>query len=386
MRKALLTAFGLLIINLFYGQEHTDKLDIILNRLEEIKTASYYSISSSSSPGDTLVFHTYDRYINMYINPTDTFLGAGFSTSSIDDHYEFDLCYDGTYCVRFDWSDKSVEVDTLTNDRYRRPIAPFFVRVKSLIEYAKDNIDSSIVTYQEFRDSIKIYFYFEDRIVEFDLNSSVWESVGKVSRYELIVDKNFLPNKLIRRMPHQTSWETCTNIRTSQHLDYVFSAIQQIPVDFEIKGLERIEPKSYELEGKLAPDWKLKEIGGDSIALSELKHEVILIQFTGIGCGPCHASIPFLKQLVVDKIEDDFELLCIETWSMNISGIERYKDKNEIYYKFLVSRNEVKNNYKVKGVPTFYILDENKIIKKVIVGYQKGVTDKEIIKIIYELL
>jgi len=111
-----------------------------------------------------------------------------------------------------------------------------------------------------------------------------------------------------------------------------------------------------------------------------------LLQFTGIGCGPCHASIPFLKALAEDYKDKDFELLCIETWSKNISGIERYKAKNELNYPFLVGNTNLKENYKIQGVPAFFILDENRIIKKVNVGYKKGETEKTIIESIDALL
>ncbi len=387
MKKTFFTVIGFMIICQIYGRGQTAKLDNILQHLEEIKTASYYSKSSSSAPGDTLAFRTYERYVNMYINPADTFLGASYTTSSIDDNTALDMCYDGTYKVRFDWTNRNVQIDTLSSNPNRRPTAPFFMKVKSLIQYTKDNIDSSTIKYFEFKDSIKINISFKDKIVEFmSLKPFIRESEGKVSRYEIVIDKNYLPYKFIRKMPHQTSWETCSNIQISNHLDFEFSSVQQIPADFKIKGRERGEPKSYELEGTTATDWKLKEIYGDSISLRELEQKVILIQFTGIGCGPCHASIPFLKKIAVDYKGKDFELICIETWSNNIAGIERYKDKNELNYKFLVSKNEIKDEYKIQGVPTFFILDDKRVIKKVIVGYQKGDTDKEIIKIIDDML
>lgn len=387
MKKTLIIGFGILICNVSLCQSKTEYLVNVLKKLDDIKTASYYSKSSSSAPGDTLAFITHERYVNMYINPADTFLGASYSTSSIDNLAEFDLCYDGTYSVRFDWENRKVQVDTLTNNRYRRPMAPFFIKAKSLIEYAIENIDNSIVKYNIFHDSIKISFYFHGKIIEFmGLTPFIKESPDKVSRYELWVDKNHIPCKFIRKMPHQTSWEICSKIKTSNDLDHEFHALMKIPVDFAIKGRESRKNTTPELEGKTAADWKLKEIYGDSISLSDLKSKVILIQFTGIGCGPCHASIPFLKQLVIDNKEKDFELICIETWSKNISGIERYKDKNELNYKFLVSKSKIKDKYKIQGVPVFFILDEKRVIKKVIVGYQKGVTGKEIKNTINELI
>jgi thiol-disulfide isomerase/thioredoxin len=266
-------------------------------------------------------------------------------------------------------------------------MAPFFIKVKSLIQYTKDHIDSAMVKYYEFEDSTKIKIYFKDKIAEFmGLKTFIIPSKGKISQYEIVIDKSFLPYKLIRKMPHQTSWETCSNIQVSTNMDFEFSSLQQIPADFKIKGRERGKPKSYELEGTKAPDWKLKEIYGDSISLSQIKKKVILLQFTGIGCGPCHSSIPFLKKLASDYNDKDFTVVSIETWSNNIGGIERYKDKNKMNYRFLVSKTETKDRYKIQGVPTFFILDRKRMIKKVVVGYQEGETDREIIKIIEDML
>ena len=248
-------------------------------------------------------------------------------------------------------------------------------------------MDSVTVEHYDLQDSTKFHFYFKDKLVDFvGLKPLEFQSDGKTSKYELVVDRSFLPYRLIRRMPHQVTWETCTDIQTSQYLDFEFNAIQQIPAHFKIEGFKMGKQKAYELEGQPAPAWKLQEIQGDNIDLGELKHKVILLQFTGIGCGPCHASIPFLKQLGRDKKEADFEILSIETWSQNIAGMERYKDKNNIDYRFLVSTPQVSENYKVESVPIFFLLDKNRVINKVIVGYQKGVTDKTINDAIDRLL
>jgi hypothetical protein len=42
--------------------------------------------------------------------------------------------------------------------------------------------------------------------------------------------------------------------------------------------------------------------------------------------------------------------------------------------------------YQVNSVPVFFILDENRAIRKVINGYQKGTTDKEIKDTVDKLL
>lgn len=371
-----------------FSQSKTEYLQTLLKTLSDIKTATYFSESSSSAPGDSLAFITYKRFVQMYINPADTFIGASFSSSFLDDVEKFDLCYDGNYEVRFNWDNKTVQIDTLTNDRRRPLMPPFFITVKSLFEYAIKNIDSSKIDINIFQDSTKINFTFSGKVVEFiGLATFICNIPYKVSRYVVLIDnKNNLPYKYIRKMPHQTSSELCTDIKVSNEKLYEFVAARHIPVDFTIVGREPIIEIPNELEGQAAPVWNLKETNGDSISLNDLKSKILLLQFTGIGCGPCHASLPFLEQLLIDLKNEDFELLSIETWSNNLSGIQRYKELNGLKYKFLLANKEVKTEYKVSSVPSFFILDEKHIIRKVIFGYEKGVTDKMIRTTINQLL
>ncbi len=76
----------------------------------------------------------------------------------------------------------------------------------------------------------------------------------------------------------------------------------------------------------------------------------------------------------------------MKTWSNNIEGLKRYQEQNAFNFIFLKSEENVNNDYEVKSVPTFFILDENRVIRKVINGYGKGSTDKMILESINELL
>ena len=121
-------------------------------------------------------------------------------------------------------------------------------------------------------------------------------------------------------------------------------------------------------------------------SLNELKSKIILIQFTGIGCGPCHASIPFLKSLMEDYNKKGFELLQIETTNANIKALKSYHDKNEINCNYLLSNKKINSDYKIKGVPVFIILNDKRIVKNVIIGFRKGETEQVIIEALNQLL
>lgn len=387
MKKIIFIGIIILAPNWIFGQSKTIDLNKILANLNEIKSASYCNEYSSSIPDDTLLFKKGDRFVQMQINPADTFLGVSFLYSPTNNHTAFNYCYNKDYFVDFDWKSKSVQIDTLNDNPYR-PIPPFFMRAKTLIKYAINNMDSTEISYKYFQDSVEINFYFKDKIVEaLHLTPFVVKMPGKTSHYVLWVDKkNNLPFKLTRNMPHETTSDVCSNLKINDKLEQIIDPIKLIPTDFSIKVKTNYRAAVKELKGQVAPDWKLKEIGGDSLSLKELKSKVLLLQFTGIGCGACHGSIPFLKELAIDNIYKDFKIISIETFSENLSKLQRYKRKNEFNYSYLVSKKKMKERYSVEAVPVFFILDENRIIRKVMSGFNPEKTKKEITETIEKLL
>jgi thiol-disulfide isomerase/thioredoxin len=187
-------------------------------------------------------------------------------------------------------------------------------------------------------------------------------------------------------MSTNTSWEACTNVKLNNTSIDDFIPSNYFPPDYKIAVRGKGKSVKIDLTGKIAPDWTLNDFDGNPVALKDLKSKILIIEFTGIGCGPCHASIPFLKQLMTDYKSENLELISIETWSKNLEGIKRYYINNNLNYKYLVSSKDVVKDYQVIAVPALFILDENRVIRRVIQGYKKGTTDKEIRDLINSLI
>ena len=105
------------------------------------------------------------------------------------------------------------------------------------------------------------------------------------------------------------------------------------------------------------------------------------------GCGACQAAVPFLKKLKELFSNEEFDLIAIESWSHNASAIRNYAKRKDLNYTILNATNEVIKQYQTGGAaPFFFILDQKRIIRKIIRGYSTENTDKEIINAIKELL
>lgn len=366
----------------------------VLNNLDQIKSATYISVRSSSQPYDTLKNITSTYFTKEYSNPKDTFVGAYSAHFQPSDTSKMNFFYDGMAKGYLDWTDKTIMIDSFQNNPlpYRAVNAPFYTRTKTILKYAMETKDSITIEMKDMGDSVQFCLTIYDNIVEFIGNHIVYDSqdvssIGEISRYDMWIHKSDdLPYRIRRKMPHETTWETCKNVKLSNNNTDVFLATKYFPTDFTLEYRGKDKAVKNDLEGKVAPDWILKDADNNTIVLKELRSKVLMIQFTGVGCGACHAAIPFLKQLVTDYKDKDFEFISIECWDTKSDGIKRYQDKNSFNFKFLMSTKAVTESYHIQPVPEFLILDKDRVIRKVIMGYEKGTTDKVIRDAINELI
>lgn len=402
MKKTSLVVTSILVILMSLILINGCKVDInkndyllkVLDNLEKIKSATYYSTVSASMPGDTLEFKTYSRHTEEYFNPSDTSVGSSFAVTQQDRTHKTSWFYDGIAFTYLLWDEKRISIDSFqTSTLPHRPIGtPFFNYTKSIIKYALDTKDSITTDLKDFGDSIKFSLYIPYKVVEFHgkpvANDNPYLSnKDEYSRYDIWIKKsNYLPYRYRRNMPHETSWQTCKNVEFNKDKIENFIVSKYFPKDFPISVQGRQKTEKVDLVGKVAPDWFLQDINNSRIGLKDLKSKVIMIQFSGIGCGPCHMSIPFLKKLATEYKNMDFDFVSIETWSDNIEGIKRYQKNNDLNYIFLLSTEEISSSYQVGAVPVFYILDKDRVIRKIIEGYSEGTTDKVIKDAIKELI
>jgi thiol-disulfide isomerase/thioredoxin len=369
-------------------------LQKVLNNLENINSVTYNSTISASAPGDTLEFVTFSRYSEEYVNKADTTIGSSFTVTQQDSTHKTSWFYDGTAFTYLLWDEKKIEIDSfLTNNLPVRPVAtPFFNYTKSILRYSLETKDTISTDLKDFGDSIKFSLFIPHKVIEFHGKPVIYYNPylsrkDEYSRYDIWIKKsNSLPFRYVRHMPHQTSWEKCKNAEFNKKNNKDFIVSEYFPKDFPISVRGKQQSVNIDLTGKIANDWSLKDVNNNTVSLKDLKSKVILIQFSGIGCGPCHASIPFLKKLVGEYKNMDFELISIETWSKNIDGIKRYQKNNDLNYRFLLSTEDLTKSYNVKLVPVFYILDKDRVIRKIIEGYSENTTDKEIRDAINKLI
>jgi thiol-disulfide isomerase/thioredoxin len=375
--------------------DHSAYIRSVLTNLEKIESATYNSHVESYAPGDTSPAFTSLRFYKEYRNHSDTTIGSGFITFLQKDTTRMTFCYDGKMRATVYEDEKVMVIDSFKNSNlpFRPLTPPFFNYSSSILRYVLETRDSLSVYFDDHVDSLKLTAtIYAGKQVEFFgkpfyLNDP-YSKGDEVSKYEIWINKKSnLPYKIRREMSHDISVWNISIARFSKERLENFNAEEYFPADLKSVAYGTIrKPLKNDLEGKIAPDWILKDADNNILALSNIKTKVLLIQFTSVSCGPCRASVPFLKELATEYRNKDFELVSIESWTRNTNVLKNYKNKNNFEYKFLMSTDEVTRDYKITSVPVFFILDKNRVIKKIITGYGEGTTDKEIRDVIEKIL
>nr|NQU89105.1 TlpA family protein disulfide reductase [Bacteroidota bacterium] len=375
----------------------TDYLKKVLNNLETIESATYTIISENWCHGDTVASDIYYSFVKEYDNPSDTTIGSKFVRLNSSDTSILEFCYDGEMRALVYNDEKRIVLDSFNvNPKPFRPLAPpFFNYAKSILTYALETNDSISLDIKDLKDYVylKLTIYEENQVEffgkAFHMPISPYTYGENTSIYELWIDKtNNLPFKTRREMYHNISVRICENLELNVIDIQDFKASDYFPEDYRIESyrLGGKRKKKNELIGKEAPGWILQTKDKLPFSLTDLKSKVSMIQFTSVSCGPCKASIPFLKELSSIYKKEDFDFVAIECTSRNTNVLKSYMNRNQFEYKFVLSTKEVLKSYSIRSFPIFYILDENRIIRNVIYGYGKGSTENEIKTIINELI
>ncbi len=109
--------------------------------------------------------------------------------------------------------------------------------------------------------------------------------------------------------------------------------------------------------GSAAPDWQLKTVGGETVALAELRGKVVVLDFWANWCGPCRKLEPLFDQLVSEYQSHPVKFFTLSIWPDQDFDPRVYLNEHKMASTFLIGTDAVAGDYGIWGMPTYFVID-----------------------------
>ena len=132
---------------------------------------------------------------------------------------------------------------------------------------------------------------------------------------------------------------------------------------------------SYKL-GDVMYDFSIQTSDGNTFTLSEeLKEkEMVLLNFWGIGCGPCAAEFPTMNSAAI-SYADKVSVLAVSAWGDTKEAVANYKQQTGLTFDMASDSIGICSKFNVGPVPHSVIIDRYGVIVFSHVGSMTAISD-----------
>jgi peroxiredoxin len=120
--------------------------------------------------------------------------------------------------------------------------------------------------------------------------------------------------------------------------------------------------------GKVAPDFALQTLKGETVRLSDYRGKKVIVNFWATWCPPCRAEIPDFQKLYENN---DVEILAVNLTATEQSKehVSEFVEKFGMTFPVLVDEHSfVTATYQVRAYPTSFMVDSSGRIQFVAMG------------------
>jgi peroxiredoxin len=123
-------------------------------------------------------------------------------------------------------------------------------------------------------------------------------------------------------------------------------------------------------QGFLAPDFDLKTPSGESVKLSDLRGQAVLVNLWATWCPPCRAEMQTIDKVYNEYKDRGFTVLAINmTYQDDALAVGPFVKEQGLSFPILLDEtSEIANAYQLRSLPSSFFIDRKGIINEVVIG------------------
>jgi peroxiredoxin len=120
--------------------------------------------------------------------------------------------------------------------------------------------------------------------------------------------------------------------------------------------------------GDTAPDFALESLSGETLRLSDMRGQAVMINFWAVWCGYCRIELPAMQAVYQVYQDQEFVVLAVDVQESR-DLVEAFVEDAGLTFPILLDqRAEVTSLYRIRGLPTSYFVDRDGVITAVHLG------------------
>ncbi len=127
--------------------------------------------------------------------------------------------------------------------------------------------------------------------------------------------------------------------------------------------------------GRPAPEFKAFHLNGSVFHSTELRGEIVLLDFWAVWCPPCIEAIPKLNRLQKEFGSKNLKVLGIAVYSGTSGDVRRFMQEHKMEYMVVLGDEEALEAFGVIGYPTYFLVDPEGKVRHQYVGELQNLYD-----------
>lgn len=129
--------------------------------------------------------------------------------------------------------------------------------------------------------------------------------------------------------------------------------------------------------GKLAPDFRLSTLDGQTVSLSDYRGQPVLLNFWQRRCLPCRFEMPFLQEVYEQRADEGLVVLGVNLLEDQATVREFVQELGLTFPILLATTPEVLVDYNIRPLPVTFLIDKDGIIQDIHIGAFTSVPEIE---------
>lgn len=123
-------------------------------------------------------------------------------------------------------------------------------------------------------------------------------------------------------------------------------------------------------QGFLAPEFELKTSSGESVKLSDLRGQAVLVNLWATWCPPCRAEMQSIEKMYREYKDEGFTVLAVNmTYQDDPFAVMPFVKAQNLTFPILLDEtSEMANAYQLRSLPSSYFIRRDGVINEVVIG------------------